>query len=363
MTQYRDRTVEIRGFILEHVEQHPKDISTLTAEKFGMSRAAVLRHIHGLIADGLLAAQGKTRDRQYTIVPMEKLELSLQITPELAEDVIWRQHIRPLLAGIPKNVVDICQYGLTEMLNNVVDHSGGESVFVGLTYTATKIKIEVRDDGVGVFRKIQTELGLEDQYHAILELSKGKLTTDPDHHTGEGIFFTSRVFDRFRILSGGLFFFHATLNNDWLLESEDVTKGTLVVLEIHPRSPRTLKSVFDYYTAHDDEYGFTRTLVPVTLARYGDENLVSRSQAKRLLARFDRFREVVLDFTGVGTIGHAFADEIFRVYTRQYPQVHLVPINTNQQVLGAILRVVENPEQWIEDMRSVIEKLSENLKA
>ena len=34
----------------------------------------------------------------------------------------------------------------------------------------------------------------------VWELPKsGKLTTDPDNHTGEGIFFTSRVFDEFEI--------------------------------------------------------------------------------------------------------------------------------------------------------------------
>ena len=345
MPRYRDRTVEICNFILRHVTDHPTDITAFTVEEFGISRPAVLRHIQNLIDDGLLRAHGKTRDRHYALKPIAELELRLKITPDLAEDRVWREHIRPLLEGAPANVLTICQYGFTEMLNNVVDHSEGDLVIVKLTRTAASIVIGVFDDGIGIFRKIQAELGLEDQRHAILELSKGKLTTDPERHTGEGIFFTSRAFDRFEILSGDLFFSHDTLRGDWLLESEDTGAGTYVTLEIHPGSDRRLEDVFDRYAAEGDDFGFTRTIVPVVLARYGDENLVSRSQAKRLLARFERFKEVILDFKGVESIGQAFADEIFRVYAKQHPQVCLTPLNANEQVEKMIRRITDKTKE------------------
>jgi anti-sigma regulatory factor (Ser/Thr protein kinase) len=341
MPRYRDRTLEIRNFVLRHVNDHPKDITALAIADFGISRPAVLRHIRNLIGDGLLIAHGKTRDRRYALKPVAEIELPLEITPDLAEDRIWRQHIRPLLKGVPANVIAICQYGFTEMLNNVVDHSEADMGLVKLTYTAASIRIAILDNGIGVFRKIQTELGLEDQHHAILELSKGKLTTDPEHHTGEGIFFTSRAFDRFEILSGDLFFSHDNLDSDWLLERDDTGPGTHVTLEIHPRSDCRLQDVFDRYAAEGDDFGFTRTIVPVILARYDDENLVSRSQAKRLLARFERFKEVVLDFKGVETIGQAFADEVFRVYPGEHPQVQLIPLNYDEQVGNMIRRVLD----------------------
>lgn len=341
MTRYRKQTLEIRDFILENVDQHPKDITVLTTKKFGISRPAVLRHIRNLIENGLLAAHGKTKDRRYALSPITEDELTLAVTPDLAEDRIWREHIRPLLDGVPKNVLTICQYAFTEMMNNVVDHSEATCVIVTLKYTPASISITIMDDGIGIFRKIQTELGLDDEQHAILELSKGKLTTDPDHHTGEGIFFTSRAVDRFCILSGDLFFQHDNPGNAWLLEIDDSTEpkpGTFVSLSIHPSSDRQLQDVFDYFAAEEDDYGFTRTIVPVTLARYGDENLISRSQAKRLLARFERFKEVILDFQGVQTIGQAFTDEVFRVYAQQHPHVHLIPLNANEQVSRMILR-------------------------
>jgi hypothetical protein len=108
-----------------------------------------------------------------------------------------------------------------------------------------------------------------------------------------------------------------------------------------------LTAVIDEYAAQGDD-GFSRTIVPVRLARYGDERLVSRSQAKRLLARLDRFKEVVLNFEGVELIGQAFADEVFRVYPRQNPGVHLMPVNMNEQVRRMVLRAVGGPERFLE---------------
>ena len=101
---------------------------------------------------------------------------------------------------------------------------------------------------------------------------------------------------------------------------------------------RNLRQVFDAYATDADDYRFDRTVVPVKLLEYGDEQLVSRSQAKRLLSRFDRFRVVVLDFDDVESIGQAFADEVFRVFPRRHPDVEIVPIRTNEQVARMINR-------------------------
>jgi hypothetical protein len=51
--------------------------------------------------------------------------------------------------------------------------------------------------------------------------------------------------------------------------------------------------------------------VPVRLAQYGNENLISRSRAKRVLARVDLFKKLILHFEGVPVVGQAFTDEIF----------------------------------------------------
>ena len=339
------QTSDIVRYILEKISDHPQNIVTVTAEKFSISRPAVLRHIKNLARRGLIVVHGKTRDRHYTLQPLAEHSLHLQITPHLKEDEIWRQHIRPLLNNVPSNVMDICQYGLTEMINNVVDHSEGTEVLLRISYTLNRITMSVLDDGVGIFAKIQSVFGLDDPRHAILELAKGKLTTDPERHTGEGIFFTSRSFDAFYISSDALSFTHTNDGKDWLLEedaSEDI-KGTFVEMHIDPRSSRKLSEVFDTFTSQDDAYSFTKTIVPVRLAKYGDENLVSRSQAKRLLTRFERFQEVILDFKDVDTIGQAFADEVFRVFRKQNPHIQLRWVQTNAHVEKVIIRAMTNP--------------------
>lgn len=337
MNKPQQKTDEIRQFILESVEDHPADITNLVSDKFGISRQAGHRHIQKLVSDGLVIAKGTTRNTTYAVKPLVNFsdKLSLQ---GLEEDKLWRQSILPLMESVPSNVLQICHHGFTEMVNNAIDHSEGTSLKIMVLRTYKLIELQVSDNGIGIFNKIQRGFNLDDPLHAILELSKGKLTTDPAHHSGEGIFFTSRIFDRFTILSDKLSFAHLESDNDWLLEDKEVVfSGTLVGMRISLRSKRTTQQVFDKFTS--DDFSFTKTHVPVFLARYGNENLVSRSQAKRLLTRFERFKEIVLDFDNVESIGQAFADEIFRVFVSQNPNIHLIPINTNTQVKKMIAHV------------------------
>jgi anti-sigma regulatory factor (Ser/Thr protein kinase) len=239
---------------------------------------------------------------------------------------------------MPKNVLKVWHYGFTEMFNNVIDHSGATHVNVSVTKTAASTTITIHDDGVGIFKKIQAALNLFDERHSVLELAKGKFTTDPANHSGEGIFFSSRVFDEFDILSGEVYFSHEfDRKEDWILQRSTPRGGTLVTMKLHNHTARTIKKVFDKFTS-DEDYGFNKTVVPVKLMKYGDDNLVSRSQAKRLLARFDRFKIVMLDFTGVTSIGQAFADEVFRVFRSKHPDVELAPINASTEVKRMISR-------------------------
>jgi hypothetical protein len=184
-----------------------------------------------------------------------------------------------------------------------------------------------------------TTCNLEDEKHAVLELSKGKLTTDPERHTGEGIFFTSRILDDFAVASGTVYFSHTFgEDEDWILEITRQHRGTTVFMYLANDSRRTVKEVFDHFAGEVDDYGFNKTMVPVRLAIHGEEQLVSRSQAKRLLARVDRFGVVVLDFDGVHSIGQAFADEVFRVFAQRHPEIGLHAINDEPDVREMISR-------------------------
>jgi anti-sigma regulatory factor (Ser/Thr protein kinase) len=110
------------------------------------------------------------------------------IEPGLEEDQVWCATVLPLLEGLPANNIDIWHYCVTEMVNNAIDHSEGSRLIVVVLRRPSNTRVRVLDDGIGIFRKIKAAFSLEDETQAILELSKGKLTTDPDRHSGQGIF-------------------------------------------------------------------------------------------------------------------------------------------------------------------------------
>ena len=338
MATARLRGEAVRKFILTSLEQHPSDIVRVASEKFGCSRQAIHRHIHHLIVAGAIAEVGRTRNKSYSLALQVNLTRDFILGAGVTEDEVWRNDIAPNLRNLPANVMGIWQYGFTEMFNNVIDHSAGSAASVSLKKSAISTEIVMFDNGVGIFKKIRSALALMDERHAVLELAKGKFTTDPANHSGEGIFFSSRMFDEFVILSGGVYFSHEfDKHEDWIIQPSSATPGTLVRMVLHNHTARTTKKVFDKFTSGDG-YGFTKTVVPVKLMRYGDDNLVSRSQAKRLLARFDRFKIVMLDFSGVSSIGQAFADEVFRVFAKKYHGVELIVTNASSEVKRMISR-------------------------
>jgi len=334
----RARGEDVRKYILEHLERHPNDLTKFVADHFGITRQAVSKHLKRLSSEHAIVESGQTRNRTYKLATLAEWDRAYAIAPSLAEDLVWRDDVSKVIGDIPENVLSIWHYGFTEMFNNALDHSAGTTIYLSIKRNAVDTEMIVKDNGVGIFKKIQTEFGLLDERHAILELAKGKLTTDPKRHTGEGIFFSSRMFDQFDILSGAVFFTHKFEDNaDWILERDKLGNGTVVWMKLNNHSSRTTTKVFGQYTSGDD-YGFTKTVVPVNLARYGNENLISRSQAKRLLARIELFKKVLFDFSDVPTIGQAFADEIFRVFAMGHPNIELVPIHANSEVKRMIDR-------------------------
>ncbi|MDE3023463.1 MAG: DUF4325 domain-containing protein [Pseudomonadota bacterium] len=339
MSKLRARGEKIRLFILENVEAHPRDIGKIASEHFNISRQAINVHLKYLTAKHSLIQTGKTRNCSYKPSPLLQWDNIYPVTPDLAEDIIWRNDILPRLNPMPDNVLKIWDYGFTEMFNNAIDHSDCTEIHVYIKKTPANTEICISDNGVGIFKKIKDTFNLLDEKWAIFELAKGKLTTDPFHHTGEGIFFSSRMFDEYSIISRGISFAHNFGDReDWIIEGNKHRNGTSVWMLLNNHTARTTKKIFDQYTVGDDDYGFNKTVVPVKLAQYGNDELISRSQAKRLLARVELFQIVLLDFEGVTSIGQSFADEIFRVFVNEHPNISLFPINANDRVKQMISR-------------------------
>jgi hypothetical protein len=100
---------------------------------------------------------------------------------------------------------------------------------------------------------------------------------------------------------------------------------------------KNLKDIFDKFST-EIPGNFDKTIVPVYMANSSD--LVSRSQARRLLSGLELFREVILDFMDIEYIGQAFADEIFRVFKNMYPNTVITAQNANTDVLYMINRAI-----------------------
>jgi anti-sigma regulatory factor (Ser/Thr protein kinase) len=332
----------VREFIIHNVREHPHGITRVTADRFGLSRMTVNRYLDKLATDGLVSAQGETKARIYKLVDIVNETFRIELSSSTEEHVVWRERVKPLFKNVPDNIVEMMEYCVTEMINNAIDHSESKDLLIHVSQDAASLIVVIADDGVGIFKKIARECHLNDEREAILELSKGKLTTDPSRHTGEGIFFTSRMVTNFDLISGGLGYIHAMKagDDDWLIERRDDDAGTRVYLRMELDAKHTIREVYAKYETETDGYqAFSKTHVPVSLAIYPNEQLVSRSQARRVFARFNRFREVMLDFHGVASIGQAFADEIFRVFRNEHKDIEIIPVRMSKDVHSMIKRV------------------------
>ena len=334
----RHQTFEIREFIVLLLRDGDREIVKSTSVAFGVTSQTVRNHLNAMIAEGTVTASGNTKSRQYTLRPVVDIRDSLPVDSRTEEDV-WSKIIRPHIVDLPENVLTIWATVVSEMVNNVVDHSESPHVKVGIVRTLPMVTVTISDEGVGAFSKVRKALDLSSDHQAAFELSKGKFTTSPEEHSGLGIYFSSKMVDSFRLISGSLSFEHNRSDEDWLLENAAPVKGTHVIMTVANDSTTTIRDVYDKYCSNpndDQDHGFHKTHVPLLLAQFGNDPLVSRSQAKRVLARVDRFLEVLLDFKGVELIGQAFADEIFRVFPSHHPTVNVLAVNANPSVLKLI---------------------------
>lgn len=243
---------------------------------------------------------------------------------------VWRQQIFPQISGANQNAEDILEYVTTELLNNGKDHSRADRVFVTLNNMSESVRIAIADTGIGVFTNICNYFKLESGTDAVIQLMKGKCTTNPNHHSGEGLFFSIHATDSLEIKSGKyrLLVDHERARIEKL--AEPVT-GSKVVFSVNKNTATNLTTLFNDF-CHEDQNGvfvFDRTIFVTQLAEEGG-SLVARSQGKRVMAGMERFKFVELDFIGVNRVGQGFADEIFRVWINSHPDtkvtvVHAVP--------------------------------------
>lgn len=320
--------------------------ATSTAAKIGISRQAVSKHMKDLIDSGIVVKFGTTKGASFRLAKEGK-ESSLEsvytrrfILKGLQEDEVFREASSYL--GLRRQVsvpsFDILHYAFTELLNNAIDHSKSSKCEVEFVLDSYNAIFAVRDFGIGVFHSIQSGLGLPDESSAINEILKGKATTMASRHSGEGIFFTSRMADSMTLRSHRITVIFGREEGDSRVEVSHHKKGTEAIFAISRRSKKSSRAIFQKYETDESDHRFDKTHILIHLQA---EESVSRSAAKRVMNRLENFKQVDLDFGHVKKLGQAFADQIFRILLKDNPKMKLRVLRLKPSLKGMIKHVVD----------------------
>ena len=322
-----DKKREIRAYILEKVSQKVPSISKTVAETFSVNASTVHVYINELIEEQVIR---KVKRGEYEFITNEyTYELSREKGDLDSDTYAYEACLREHIEQYDKNVKDIWSYVFSEMINNVMDHSLAENVRIIIEQDYVKTSVFVFDNGVGIFHKIQEHFKLPSIEEAICELFKGKLTTDAANHSGKGIFFSSKLMDNFLIASDGKIFTNNKYDDSRIIDMAlDNSQGTCVFMELSNFTHKETREVFDAYA--NDDGSFVKTNIP--LKNIFDASPVSRSQAKRVCNRLDRFQEVIVDFEDVTWMGQGFAHQLFVVFANSHKDIVITPVNMNEDI-------------------------------
>jgi hypothetical protein len=312
------------------------DVLKTTQNKY--SRQYISRILQELVRDGKLVKSGSTRNSLYSL-PENSLWTSPQITQTLNNKNLEEDRILqdltlriPGFRTLPQNVRQLFNYSFSEMLNNAIEHSYSSKIDLLITANPSEIGFKITDRGIGVFASVMTKIHLASEIDAVQDILKGKTTTDPSRHSGEGLFFTSKTADLFTIESH-----HTRLKIDNLLPDvfiEPLTQnvpGTIISWQVNTASDKNISDIFAGFQSSSDTFKFDQTSVLVRLYTLNTQ-YISRSQARRLLTGLDKFMSITLDFDRVTTVGQAFADEIFRVFAGSHPDIKIQYLNAIPEV-------------------------------
>ncbi|MEK9195070.1 MAG: ATP-binding protein [Patescibacteria group bacterium] len=299
---------------IARIKKQLKSSDIVNAFKISRQYAMVL--INGLVLDGKLLKVGSTKKAYYILPDYAKQDgvfppriTKRLINKDLHEHEVYLEIEKqyPLIQQLPENIRSILNYAFSEMLNNAIEHSKSKNIEIEISIQNRKLSFVVNDFGIGVFRNIMKKKRLKTEVEAMQDLLKGKTTTIPRSHSGEGIFFTSKIADVFTLGSfGHLLVANNKVNEIFFQTPPALKRGTRVKFTIDTHSPKHLNDIFRKFTT-EKEYGFNKTEIKVRLYVIGGVH-ISRSQARRILTGLDKFQSIVLDFDKVNMIGQAFAD-------------------------------------------------------
>lgn len=340
--------MDIQKLVLKELVKKKKIKVVDIVRATGFSRAYINRFFKELRNKRKIVLIGKANKAHYIsaekdiAVAAKKKILSLRRilkNVNLSESIVLDETKRDtgIFLDLPKNVAAILDYAFTEMLNNAIEHSHSDKIIVVMERDVKGINFQVIDFGIGIFKNIIKKRKLKNELEAIQDLLKGKQTTLPKEHTGEGIFFTSKAGDKLIIRGSGKKLIFDNILKDVFIEDIKAIKGTKIKFEISKNSKQNLSSLFREYSGKAFE--FSKTKVTVNLYEI-DNAYISRSQARRILNGLDKFKIIILDFKKVKAAGQGFADEVFRVWQNHHPNIEIIYKNTNQNISFMIKRAL-----------------------
>ena len=322
--------------ILINADEHPHDLVQYCIENLSLSKNTVIKYIDELIKAEKLRRLAVGRFPSYSL-PVTEQSYTFSCSELKSEESAWRE-ILPFVQKQRPEISQILDYCFLELCNNVLEHSGASQFTVKVEKTLTKIRITIADNGIGIFNKIKNDLQLENDAQALIELAKGKFTSTPQNHSGEGIFFSSKLCDEFYLFSEKLAYSpQETIPPDIVPKAQ--VRGTTAVFTVYFSTQKTAESVFAEYAGSAAAEPQFKTVIQLRFMEQEGMTLTSRSQARRLLNRLEKFSCAVFDFKDVSFIGQAFADEIFRVYPTKNAHTALSYINANMQIENMIAHV------------------------
>ena len=340
--------MNIEAFILKKLKNRGEIRTAEIVRATGFSRVYINRFLNTLEGQGKIILIGKANQARYiprTPASAKKakaanLRIHKVIKNEAVSEDLVLDEIKKntgIFLSVPRNISRIVEYAFTEILNNAIEHSRSKKIEITMSRGRTAVEFAISDTGIGIFNNIMRTRRLRNEMEAIQDLLKGKQTTAPETHTGEGIFFTSKAGDIIEIKSGKKKLIFDNLIRDIFIREIQDTKGTKVTFRIGLDSKQKLEAIFRSYSGGAFEFGKTRVIVD--LYKTGN-SYISRSHARRILFGLEKFKEIVLDFEGIDTVGQGFTDEIFRVWKTHHPGIRIAYQNANENVEFMIKRSV-----------------------
>jgi predicted transcriptional regulator len=348
MSFTKEKRDKIQHNLMELINNDDAEFIQKLIKKYSLTATSIRRYIKELIDQNIIRKDDE-RACGYDLTWTEYEYIYDIANENFEEHEIYGEILAPVIKDFSESAKKIWPYVFVEIMNNALEHSGADKVICKIRTSYLYTDIIIADTGEGIFQRIKDYVKKEKNIDIstrdiILELHKGKLTIAKYLHTGEGIFFVSKMLDYFAICSDNQVFYHGMQSADASLKAylESYANkisgyGTTVWMCLSNFSTRKMNEIFDEFSS--DNEGFSKTIIPIREICHGGYP-VARSLARRLVYRMEQFGDIILDFSEVPMIGQGFAHEVFVVFKNKFPEVNITAINANSDVNKMIQHVL-----------------------